>query len=119
MKNKAQRRSKKVSEDKTVKKENAKTAKKPDKRLVEKKIEKDSQVERKEPPRKRMKKASCSLATDDGQPQATSGRGRGKKVAKNDTGEPSEDVKAVKIEVKEETDAPTKKLKKGEVQLEL
>lgn len=79
-------------------------------------IEKDTQVEGREPPRKRIKKSSGSLAPDDRQPQATNGRGRGKKVAKSVSEEPSEDVKAVKIEVKEETDVPTKKMKKGEVE---
>lgn len=110
----AQKVSKKLIEDKRVNKKNAKTAEKPDKtEVVKKEIEKDNQMEGKEPPRKRIKKNFGSLALDS-QPQSNSGKGRGKRVAKSDSEEPSEDVKAVKIEVKEETNAPAKKLKKGE-----
>ncbi|MPC11560.1 putative endonuclease 4 [Portunus trituberculatus] len=98
-----------------AKKKNARTAKKLDKRVVKREIENDNVVERREPPKKRIKKTTDSPAPHDSQPQATSGkRRRGKKVAKSDTEEPSEDIKAVKIEVKGETDAPTKKFKKGE-----
>ncbi|XP_045104151.1 probable endonuclease 4 isoform X2 [Portunus trituberculatus] len=110
-----QKVSKNVAEDKMAKKKNARTAKKLDKRVVKREIENDNVVERREPPKKRIKKTTDSPAPHDSQPQATSGkRRRGKKVAKSDTEEPSEDIKAVKIEVKGETDAPTKKFKKGE-----
>ena len=99
-----------------VKKNNVKTAEKKLRKetIVKEEVEKDNQPEGKLQ-RKRKRKVSGSPTPDDNQPLVSNGRGRGKKVTRKDTGEPNEDVKPIKREVKAETDKPTKKKKKGEV----
>ena len=75
-------------------------------------MEKDNHVG--EPQRKRIKGKFESVTPDDSLPVSKSGRGRGRKVAKKDAAEPSEDVDSV-TEVKKETGKPLKKKKKEEV----